>query len=137
MGPLLLAAMAAALAGSAFGADELLPTCSAQVFRGAQDTVPQYVLVVDVGAAELVAPEEPGSSGVGTSSCTPQLASTFNALQSYLTTAGRGDTLSYLPLNARTAVPDLAFVDQIWVSFVVWATTRTAPSRSVRAGPYK
>jgi hypothetical protein len=95
------ALLALSLASGVSAINELLPTCSSQVFRGVQDTVPTRVLVVEIGS--------------DTSSCSSTLQATFASLQSYMTTAGRGDTVTYFQLNARTTIPDLTFIDQIWV----------------------
>jgi hypothetical protein len=113
--PLLMAlrvCVLAALLASALGVDEFLTTCSSAPQLGPQDSTPQSLLFVEIGAADG------NSSFVSTASCSAGVQTAVAALQSYLTAAGRGDRITYLALNNFTVPPDLASVDQIWVRCV-------------------
>ena len=89
--------------------NELLPTCGTVSPLGPQDSTPQNVLFVEIGGAEVNAPAP------ATAACSTAMQAAVGLLQSYLTSAGRGDVVTYLPLNERTVLPDLSSVDQLWV----------------------
>ena len=93
----------------ALAANEFLSQCTSAQTVGGQSTVPQRVLFVEIGGAETNAPSP------ATSSCTTSVAAAKTALATYLNGAGRGDVVTYFPLNDRSAVPDLNTTDQVWV----------------------
>ena len=81
--------------------DEFLSTCTSAVTAGGQDTVPQRVLFLELGS--------------DVSSCSSGVQAASAALQAYLSSAGRGDSVTYIDVTAATIAPDLTFIDQIWV----------------------
>jgi hypothetical protein len=81
--------------------DEFLSTCTSAVTAGGQDTVPQQVLFVELGS--------------DVSSCSSGVQAASAALQAYLSTRNRGDSVTYIGVVGTTTLPDLTFIDQIWV----------------------
>jgi hypothetical protein len=98
---LVLALAALCLPPRALAVNEFLSTCTSAVTAGGQDTVPQKVLFLNLGA--------------DVSSCPTGVQAASSALQAYLSSAGRGDSVTYIDVTGATATPDLTFIDQIWV----------------------
>ena len=98
---LVLALATLCLPHRALAVNEFLSTCTSAVTAGGQDTVPQKVLFLNLGA--------------DVSSCPTGVQAASSALQAYLSSAGRGDSVTYIGVTGATATPDLTFIDQIWV----------------------
>ncbi len=103
------AVLALALAHLSLAANEFLPKCSSSLVTGGQSTVGQRVFFFEIGGAEAGAPSP------ATGSCTAAVQATVTALRAYMVSMNRGDSITWFPLNPRTAVPDLTNVDQVWV----------------------